>query len=182
MTAVELDERMADFLEQRIRDLGPVLRERLAVRRGDALTAPWPEFDLCVANVPYQISSPLLGRLSSHPQKRPPRAMVLLVQQEFATRLAASPGGRAWGRLAVGAEVLAGEDRKILRHVPPGEFRPPPRVDSAVVELRPRQSPVIPLPEDPADDPLPSLRADARTHWIRRGWEVDPLQESIRVG
>jgi len=182
VTAVELDERMCEHLKQRIGSIGSPLQERLAVRQGDALSAPWPQFDLCVANVPYQISSPLLARMASHPQRRPPRALVLLVQKEFAARVAAIPGNRAWGRLAVGAEVLAGDARRLLRHVPPSEFRPPPRVDSAVVELLPRQRAVLPLTEDPELDPLPSLRADARTHWLRRGWEVDPKEESLRVG
>lgn len=105
-----------------------------------------------------------------------------MVQKEFAARIAAQPGGRAWGRLAVGAELLAGNARRLLRHVPPTEFRPPPRVDSAVVEVLPRQLPEIPLTEHLDDDPLPSLRADGRTHWMRRGWEVKPEEEGIRVG
>jgi 16S rRNA (adenine1518-N6/adenine1519-N6)-dimethyltransferase len=61
---------------------------------------------------------------------------VFLVQAEVAERIAASPGGREYGYLSVLAQIYARPE--ILAQVPRGAFRPPPKVDSAVICLEPR--------------------------------------------
>jgi len=64
-----------------------------------------PYFDICVANIPYQISSPLTFMLLSH---RPGfRAAVIMFQHEFAMRLVAKPGDSLYCRLAVNTQLLA---------------------------------------------------------------------------
>ncbi len=64
-----------------------------------------PYFDLCVANIPYNISSPLTFKLLAH---RPPfRAAVIMYQHEFAMRLVAKPGDQMYSRLAVNTQLLA---------------------------------------------------------------------------
>lgn len=64
-----------------------------------------PYFDICVANIPYQISSPLTFKLLSH---RPSfRAAVIMYQHEFAMRLVAKPGDSMYCRLAVNTQLLA---------------------------------------------------------------------------
>lgn len=64
-----------------------------------------PYFDICVANIPYQISSPLTFKLLSH---RPGfRAAVIMFQHEFAMRLVAKPGDSLYCRLAVNTQLLA---------------------------------------------------------------------------
>ena len=64
-----------------------------------------PYFDLCVANIPYQISSPLVFKLLAH---RPAfRAAVIMFQHEFAMRLVAKPGDALFCRLAVNTQLLA---------------------------------------------------------------------------
>ena len=122
--AVELDTRMVTELGKRIVQ-GP---DRAAARKldlihGDALKVPLPAFDVCVANIPYAISSPLTFRLLSHePQFR---CALLMYQLEFAQRLCAAPGSKMWCRLALNAQLLAKCD--LVMKVGRNNFRPPPR-------------------------------------------------------
>lgn len=75
---------------------------------GDALKTDLPFFDVCVANVPYQISSPLVFKLLLH---RPFfRCAVLMFQREFAQRLVAKPGDKLYCRLSVNTQLLARVD------------------------------------------------------------------------
>jgi 16S rRNA (adenine1518-N6/adenine1519-N6)-dimethyltransferase len=69
---------------------------------------------------------------------------VFLVQKEVADRIVAQPGSRDYGYLSVQVQVYA--EPKYLMTVPPEAFKPPPRVDSAVVGLSPRLQPIS---EDP---------------------------------
>jgi hypothetical protein len=72
---------------------------------GDFMKVPLPYFDLCVANIPYNISSPLTFKLLAH---RPQfRAAVIMYQHEFAMRLVARPGEGLYCRLAVNTQLLA---------------------------------------------------------------------------
>ena len=87
-------------------------------------------------NLPYYITSPILDRTV---RLAPPRA-VFLVQKEVAARLVAHPGQRDYGFLTVRTAVFA--DARRLFDVKPGAFRPPPKVDSAVVLLEPRAQPL----------------------------------------
>jgi 18S rRNA (adenine1779-N6/adenine1780-N6)-dimethyltransferase len=90
-----------------------------------------------VANIPYQISSPLVFKLLSH---RPLfRAAVIMFQTEFAMRLVARPGDSTYTRLSVNTQLLARVTH--LMKVGRNNFRPPPKVDSSVVRIEPR-SPV----------------------------------------
>lgn len=80
----------------------------LQVIQGDVLKIELPYFDVCVANIPYQISSPLTFKLLAH---RPfCRAAVIMFQHEFAMRLVAKPGESNYCRLAVNTQLLARVD------------------------------------------------------------------------
>jgi 16S rRNA (adenine1518-N6/adenine1519-N6)-dimethyltransferase len=93
-----------------------------------------------VANLPYQITTPLLERFLSD-ERRPP-LVVVLVQNEVARRMAATPrAARERGYLSVFTQSFA--EPRIVRRVPARAFRPPPRVDSAVVALRTRARPAF---------------------------------------
>lgn len=93
-----------------------------------------PYFDLCVANIPYQISSPLVFKLLSH---RPLfRAAVIMFQTEFAMRLVARPSDSTYTRLSVNTQLLSRVTH--LMKVGRNNFRPPPKVDSSVVRIEPR--------------------------------------------
>ncbi len=119
--AIEKDRRLADAL----RDLG----DRVEVVQGDALRIEWPAFDVMVSNLPYRISSPITFKLLDHPFDR----AVLMFQREFAERLVARPGTKAYSRLTVNAAHRAAGE--ILERVPRSAFHPQPKVDSAVVRL-----------------------------------------------
>lgn len=84
-----------------------------------------------VSNLPYAVASPLLVLLAR--TARPPSAMTALVQLEVAARLAARPRSADYGALSV--RLQAAYDVTVALRVPPGAFRPRPKVDSAVVRL-----------------------------------------------
>ncbi|OVA18696.1 Ribosomal RNA adenine methylase transferase [Macleaya cordata] len=134
--AVELDPRMVLELQRRFQ--GTPFSNRLKVIQGDVLKVDLPYFDICVANIPYQISSPLTFKLLSH---RPAfRCAVIMFQREFAMRLVAQPGDNLYCRLSVNTQLLSRISH--LLKVGKNNFRPPPKVDSSVVRIEPRK----PLP------------------------------------
>lgn len=135
VVAIELDPRMVAELCKRVQ--GTEWNNKLQILHGDVLKLDLPYFDLCVANIPYQISSPLVFKLLAH---RPLfRCAVLLVQREFALRLIAQPGDPLYCRLSVNTQVLA----KIthLMKVGKNNFKPPPKVESSVVRISPFDPP-----------------------------------------
>ncbi|VEL35476.1 unnamed protein product [Protopolystoma xenopodis] len=111
------------------------MHSKLEILVGDAIKAEeWPKFDLCVANLPYQISSPFILRLIK--AGRGYRCAVVMVQKEFAARLLAQPGDKLYCRLSANVQFHCKVAH--LLKVSRNSFRPPPRVDSAVVRLEPR--------------------------------------------
>jgi 16S rRNA (adenine1518-N6/adenine1519-N6)-dimethyltransferase len=88
-----------------------------------------------VGNLPYNISSPILFRLlAAADEGRRFRDATVMLQKEVADRIIAKAGAEGYGTLAVQVGLLADVDR--LLTLPPGAFRPPPKVTSAVVRLR----------------------------------------------
>lgn len=133
--AYEVDSRMIVEVYKRVQ--GSQAENHLEVIQGDVLKHKLPYFDLCVANTPYQISSPLVFRLLAH---RPMfRAAVLMFQREFALRLSAKPGDSLYCRLSVNVQLLARVNH--LMKVSKNNFRPPPKVESSVVRIEPRNPP-----------------------------------------
>jgi 16S rRNA (adenine1518-N6/adenine1519-N6)-dimethyltransferase len=133
--AIEADRRCADALA----DLVAAAHGRLALVVGDAtaidastLGAPPRRI---VANLPYNVGTHLLvgwlKRLDAF------ESLTLMFQKEVADRLAAPPGGRAYGRLSVLAQYQA--EVGTLFGIPARAFTPPPKVASAVVRLTPRR-------------------------------------------
>ncbi|GBG74565.1 hypothetical protein CBR_g18976 [Chara braunii] len=134
--AVEVDPRMVFELQRRVQ--GSSHASHLQVIQGDILKTELPYFDICVANIPYQISSPITFKLLSH---RPIfRCAIIMFQREFAMRLVAKPGDSLYCRLSANAQLLSRVDH--LLKVGKNNFRPPPKVDSSVVRIEPRN----PLP------------------------------------
>ncbi len=132
VTAVELDPRAIAAM----RELAAG-EPNLTVVAGDALAldlaglVPAPR--QIVANLPYNIASPLLvGWLR---QAASWQRLTLMFQLEVAERIAASPGSAAYGRLSVLAQWVAGVELRL--RIPPAAFVPPPAVWSAVVVLTP---------------------------------------------
>ena len=137
--AVEFDPRMVLELQRRVQ--GTPHASNLSIISGDFLKVDLPYFDVCIANVPYQISSPLVFKLLAH---RPVfRAATLMFQREFAMRLCVPPGDPLYCRLSVNTQLLA-RTTHILK-VGKNNFRPPPKVDSSVVRIEPKPVSAIPV-------------------------------------
>lgn len=135
VVAIELDPRMVTELQKRVQ--GSSNEHKLQLIYGDVLKTALPYFDVFVANIPYQISSPLVFKLLAH---RPLfRCAVIMFQEEFAQRLTAKPGEALYCRLSVNTQLLARVHQ--LMKVGKNNFRPPPKVDSRVVRIEPRNPP-----------------------------------------
>jgi 16S rRNA (adenine1518-N6/adenine1519-N6)-dimethyltransferase len=142
LVAVEMDDRFAAELL----NWPEAIAGRLVVHHGDALKANMPDLiasaggvepAMIVANLPYNVGTPLLiDWLKAGPAGSSWRGtMVLMFQKEVAQRICAAPDDEHYGRLAV---LAHGACRcRIAMVLPPGAFRPPPKVDSAVVVLEP---------------------------------------------
>lgn len=144
VVAVEIDSDLYSQLEQRYRSTetlvliqGDFLRLDLHQLLAQETALPFP--NKVVANIPYYITGPILEKLLgtlAAPHPDPYESIVLLVQQEIAHRLAATPGSKIFGGLSVKVQYLA--TCEVICPVAPQAFVPPPKVTSAVVRLRPR--------------------------------------------
>ena len=144
LEVIEIDRDVVPLLEERCRGAGT-----LTVHLADALTVDIAALAgggtplRVVGNLPYNISTPLLFHLldAAHVV----RDMHFMLQKEVVDRIAATPGGKDYGRLTVMLAARCRAER--LFHVGPGAFRPPPRVDSAVVRLVPLPGTPFPMPD-----------------------------------
>lgn len=135
------------------RDLAPALAARVPAHV-TVLTADFLEADVAArvdpfvpvrvaGNLPYNVSTPILSRLLDLADSgRRFRDATVMLQLEVARRLDAEPGTKDWGVLGACQQLRA--DIDLLLTLPPGAFRPAPKVQSAVVRLRYR-SPVVPV-------------------------------------
>jgi 16S rRNA (adenine1518-N6/adenine1519-N6)-dimethyltransferase len=139
VTAIEVDETLIPHLRDRFADSA-----HFRLLHADILKTDLAKFlpAVVTGNLPYYITSPIIEKVLGagtglvH--------AVFLIQKEVADRLGASPGSRDYGYLTVQTQLLA--EPKTLFRVPPGAFTPPPKVDSAVVRLAPRKTPLLPDP------------------------------------
>jgi 16S rRNA (adenine1518-N6/adenine1519-N6)-dimethyltransferase len=137
--AVELDPRLSAWLRTELADVpGFELIEADALTFDPATAFPGSDFKL-VANIPYHITSPLLHAFLEG--ERSPTLTVLLVQAEVADRVAAPPGRMSY--LSVFAQNVT--EAELVATVPAAAFEPAPKVDSAVLRLRRRAGPVVPV-------------------------------------
>ena len=148
VVAVEIDPLRARSLAREL-DGG-----RVAVLQGDALSRPLREWlaeggvagdAVLVANLPYNAATPIVQAAIEEPAIR---RCVVTVQKEVARRLVARAGDDAYGYLSV--RTAARAVGRILFDLPPGAFRPPPKVTSSVVALEPRPDPLDPGERDAA--------------------------------
>jgi len=141
IVAIELDKRAVAAIEA----LAVVSGGRLSVVEADAMRVDLPDLASeprqIVANLPYNVASPLLVRWLR--QASAYERMTLMFQREVAERIVAAPDTEAYGRLSVLAGWIC--DCHIAVRLPPTAFVPPPKVWSAVVVLTPR--PEQPPPE-----------------------------------
>jgi 16S rRNA (adenine1518-N6/adenine1519-N6)-dimethyltransferase len=167
LTCVEKDPRSVELLT---RDLLPSYPKSLDLVNADILRWDPPmtssgERALCVGNIPYYITSDILLWLCSHRDHY--SAAILMVQKEVADRLVARHQSKEYGRLSVRMQLLF-SIRTVLT-VPARAFFPPPKVDSAVIELRPTDF-SFPTPEqDKQFERFTATLFSARRKMLRRG-------------
>jgi 16S rRNA (adenine1518-N6/adenine1519-N6)-dimethyltransferase len=136
VVAIEIDPVLVQYLRAEFRD-----EPRLTLVEADVLKADLTAWGpaTVAGNLPYYITSPILEKtlaLAGSLQRA-----VFLVQKEVAERLTARPGSRDYGYLSVQTQVAGTPE--LLFTVPAGAFRPPPKVDSALVLLTPRTDPTL---------------------------------------
>jgi 16S rRNA (adenine1518-N6/adenine1519-N6)-dimethyltransferase len=135
VTVVEIDRRAVAAMAELA-----ALEPRLRVVAADALVtdaaALVPPPRLIVANLPYNIATPLLVRWLR--QASAFERLTLMFQLEVAERICAEPGTSAYGRLSVLAQWIC--QTRLLLRIPPTAFVPPPKVFSAVVGFTPRDA------------------------------------------
>lgn len=146
--SVEVDERLPPLLAETMQEydnfqlvMGDVLKIDLA----DLIQREFQGLKVAVcANLPYYITSPIVMKLLE--ERLPLEHLTVMVQKEAAERLCAKPGTRAAGAVTYAVHYYA--EPEILFTVHPGSFYPPPKVTSAVIQLRLHQKPCV----QPADE------------------------------
>ena len=137
--AIEIDQVLVQYLRAKFRD-----EPRLTILESDVLKtdlAQWGPVTVA-GNLPYYITSPIIEKtLALGPLLK---LAIFLLQKEVAERITAHPGTRAHGFLSVQTQLLSTPE--ILFGVPASAFRPPPKVDSAVVRLIPKRDQPIANP------------------------------------
>ena len=144
VVAIEFDRELAAGLGREMAD-----QPKLELVEADALTVDWGAWGAGVlaGNLPYYVATPMISKYVRAPGAV--ASAVFLIQKEVAERITAVPGTRDYGYFSVECQFLASVE--YLFTVPPGAFRPPPKVDSAVIRL-------VPHTEAPAVSPEPFLR------------------------
>jgi 16S rRNA (adenine1518-N6/adenine1519-N6)-dimethyltransferase len=174
VAAVELDSRLIPLLRHEVRALGNVqvvAGDALKVDIASLLPAPYAVF----GNIPYYITGALIPRLLALAPG--PEWIAVVVQLEVAQRLSAEPGGWSLATLAVRAFASA----ELMLRVPAHAFDPVPKVDSALLMLRP--GPAATFADESFFDfaravfqerrkKLPNAVANASAHDVDRGREV----------
>jgi 16S rRNA (adenine1518-N6/adenine1519-N6)-dimethyltransferase len=130
--AIELDPRLAE----RLREVTAPCKN-VEVVEGDVMAADFEKLTggkrfSVYGNLPYYITSPILHRLFEHVERI--AAIHIVIQFEVAERIVAQPGRRDYGYLSVASQWFGRPE--LAFRIPPGAFRPPPKVDSALVSFR----------------------------------------------
>jgi len=144
--AVEIDPKLIEILKKKVKGYSNV-----EVVKGDILKVDFNQvldrkghLIKVVANLPYQISTPLLFRFIESRQIF--SALTLMLQREVAERMIASPGGKEYGPLSIFIQLISNPSIRFL--VKPSAFIPPPRVESALVHIAWKEKPILELEDE----------------------------------
>ncbi len=141
VVAIELDNKLYQSLLHNLpsgSNIEPVL--------ADCLKYPYENLDRfkVVANIPYYITTPIIFKLIESGDRLV--SMTLTVQKEVAKRITASPGGKEYGVLSIAVQLKMESSIEFI--IPRGAFRPPPRVDSAVIQMKRRTAPLADIDDE----------------------------------
>lgn len=147
VVSVEIDRDLCTYLQKHFQG-----HPRFHLLEADFLKTPFAseralpilqDINKVVANIPYNITGPILDKLLGtvdRPLPHPLSAIVLLLQREVAERICAEPGSKVFGAMSVRSQYLA--HCEVLHDVPATAFKPPPKVESAIIRLSPRPYPI----------------------------------------
>jgi len=136
--AIEIDGKLVDGLKS-------FLPENVLLIHDDALKVDFstlPRFNKIVSNLPFQISSPITFKFFEYDFD----LAVLIYQKEFADRMVAKPGSKDYSRLSVGVYYNSFCD--VVARVPKTCFYPQPKVDSSIIKLKPRKTPLFSVKDE----------------------------------
>ena len=139
LTAIEFDRDLVVPLSQAAQGVGTLTVIHKDVLQVDFTRLAGEDRLRLVGNLPYNLSSPILFHALDHAPVV--RDMHFMLQKEVVDRMAAAPGSKVYGRLSVMLQAYCAVTA--LFDVPPAAFRPPPKVDSAVVRLVPHAADAI---------------------------------------
>ncbi len=138
VVTVEIDDRLINLLNERL-----VTEKNIEIVNADALEVDFKQYFTeqfsVIANIPYYITSPLIMKMLEGSYNL--NKLVVMVQQEVAERMAASPGGKDYGILSLVVQYYS--KANILFNVSAESFFPQPEVKSAVIELNVRENPIV---------------------------------------
>ncbi len=136
VTAIEIDKKSVEHLKRVFRES----KESLTLEEADAVSERWPKgITHVISNLPYQISSPIVDRITKYHSTEPIQISILLVQEEFAQRMAMFSAPYDIGPL--GLNLWLDFDVSMDMKVSPSSFSPSPRVQSRLVVLKPASRP-----------------------------------------
>lgn len=131
LTAIELDRDMAQFIRDEHSDVRLIEDDAMRVNLDEELPGSgWK----VVANLPYNVGTRLVLNWVDMPERF--ESLTVMLQKEVVDRMLAQPGTRAYGSLTV--QMQARSRARMICAVPPAAFYPPPKVDSAVIQLFPQ--------------------------------------------
>jgi len=165
---VEIDRALTEQLKKKYLD-----RPNVEIVQGDVLETDLhalagPDF-LLIGNVPYYITTPIVFKALEAPI---PRRSVFLVQKEVAERMAAKEGAESYGALSVNVAAVANTEQ--VMSVRASAFKPPPKVESAVIRLTPRAVPLI------AAESLPGFRTFVQAAFGQRRKQMQRALRTVR--
>jgi 16S rRNA (adenine1518-N6/adenine1519-N6)-dimethyltransferase len=144
--AIEIDPNLVEILKKKLEGYPNVevtKRDILKVNLNQLLEKEDQPIKV-VANLPYQISTPLLFRFIE--SKRVFSTLTLMIQREVAERMVALPGGKEYGPLSIFIQLFS--NLSIRFFIKPSAFFPPPKVESAVVYMAWKETPMVEMNDE----------------------------------
>ena len=148
VVTIEIDERLLDVLEYTLANYDNVKIVNSDILKLDLHKLIQEEFGdekvSIAANLPYYITTPIITKLLE--EKLPLKNIVVMVQKEVALRMAAKPSSKDYGAITVLCQYYT--EPSVVTNVPASLFVPPPKVDSAVLQLKIREKPAVQVQDE----------------------------------
>ncbi len=144
IVAIEIDKKLCTYLKEKFS-----CNQKVRIICKDILKIELQELlkpgSLCVSNIPYYISTPLIMNLLK--ARTLLKSVILLTQKEVVERLTAKPSTKAYGPLAIYTYLTSTVTK--IKNIPPTVFFPKPKVESTLIEVKPKTSTSFPFEEEP---------------------------------